>query len=76
MTIDVTDRQAEVFAFLERYIEERGYPPTRGEIAEHFGFKSLNAAQQHLNALVDKGAIRVDAGISRGIVLLVRSGKT
>lgn len=75
MTIDVTDRQAEVFAFLEKYIDEKGYPPTRGEIAEHFGFKSLNAAQQHLDALVHKGAIRVDAGVARGIVLLARSAR-
>lgn len=69
----VTDRQAEVFAFLEHFIEERGYAPTRAEISKHFGFRSVNAADQHLRALAKKGAIRLDDHISRGVVLLART---
>jgi repressor LexA len=44
-----------------------GYPPTRAEIAEKMGFRSVNAAEQHLRALEKKGAIEISSGASRGI---------
>lgn len=71
--IEVTDRQAEVFAFLEKYIREKGYPPTRAEIADHFGFSSVNGADQHLRALEKRGAIKITNGVARGIRLVARS---
>lgn len=73
--IDVTDRQLEIFRFIERHIEERGYAPTRQDISDEFGFKSANAAEQHLKALAAKGAIKLVPSISRGIVLLASSPK-
>src|SRR5207244_2042140 len=47
--------------------EVSGYPPTRAEIAERMGFRSVNAAEQHLRALEKKGAIEISSGASRGI---------
>lgn len=66
----VTERQQEIYDFIGKFIDERSYPPTRQEIADHFGFSSLNGVQQHLRALEAKGLIRVVCGVSRGIVLL------
>ncbi|MDB6062849.1 MAG: repressor LexA [Verrucomicrobiaceae bacterium] len=63
----LTDRQQEVLDLIRRYSEETGYPPTRAEIARELGFKSANAAEEHLKALARKGAIEMIAGASRGI---------
>ncbi len=67
--MDLTGRQREILSFVKAFLEERGYPPTRQEIAEAFGFRSVNAAEQHLRALEAKGAITIAAGVSRGISL-------
>lgn len=65
----LTPRQTEVLALIKRNIEETGYPPTRAEIAKALGFKSANAAEEHLRALARKGAIEMVPGASRGIRL-------
>ena len=65
----LTQRQADVLAFVRRHLEETGYPPTRAEIASSLGFKSPNAAEEHLRALARKGAIEMTPGTSRGIRL-------
>ena len=65
----LTTRQAEVLEFIKSYIEETGYPPTRADIAKEHGFKSANAAEEHLKALARKGAIEMIPGTSRGIKL-------
>jgi repressor LexA len=65
----LTARQSEVLAVVRSYIEDTGYPPTRAEIARELGFKSANAAEEHLKALARKGAIEMIAGASRGIRL-------
>lgn len=65
----LTPRQMEIWQFLRAYQEAVGYPPTRAEIAEHFGFSSLNSVVGHLEALVRKGAIEVAPDIPRGIRL-------
>lgn len=65
----LTDRQEEVLNLIRDYIEETGYPPTRAEIAEELGFRSANAAEEHLRALARKGAIEMVPGASRGIRL-------
>ncbi len=65
----LTPRQAEVLAFIRRCLEAQGYPPTRQEIAGTLGFRSANAAEEHLKALARKGAIQLVAGASRGIRL-------
>jgi repressor LexA len=65
--LKLTSRQAEILAFIKRCIEDNGYPPTRAEIAQELGFKSPNAAEEHLKALARKGAIEMTPGASRGI---------
>ncbi|WP_369602457.1 transcriptional repressor LexA [Hahella sp. SMD15-11] len=65
----LTRRQQEILDLIRDHIQETGYPPTRAEIAAHFGWKSPNAAEEHLKALARKGAIRMVAGASRGIQL-------
>jgi repressor LexA len=63
----LTERQAEILRLVRELTEVSGYPPTRAEIAERMGFRSVNAAEQHLRALEKKGAIEISSGASRGI---------
>ena len=63
----LTARQQEVLELLKRHLETTGMPPTRAEISRELGFKSPNAAEEHLKALARKGAIEIVAGASRGI---------
>jgi repressor LexA len=63
----LTDRQSEVLRLIRELTEVSGYPPTRAEIAEKMGFRSVNAAEQHLRALEKKGVIEISSGASRGI---------
>jgi repressor LexA len=63
----LTARQAQILELIRQYIGETGYPPTRAEIAKELGFKSANAAEEHLKALARKGAIEMIPGTSRGI---------
>ncbi len=65
--LKLTPRQTEILAFIKRCLEDNGYPPTRAEIALELGFKSPNAAEEHLKALARKGAIKMTPGASRGI---------
>lgn len=65
--IKLTPRQSEILSFIKRCLEDNGYPPTRAEIAQELGFKSPNAAEEHLKALNKKGAIEMTPGASRGI---------
>jgi repressor LexA len=65
----LTARQQQVLDFITAAVTEAGLPPTRVEIARRFGFRSINAAEQHLRALARKGAIDLMAGTSRGIRL-------
>jgi len=65
--IDLTTRQQEILDLIKKHLDETGYPPTRAEIAETLGFKSANAAEEHLRALAKKGAIEMIPGASRGI---------
>ena len=64
---NLTIRQQEIFDFIKKEIEFNGYPPTRSEIAKVFGFKSPNAAEDHLKALKKKGVLNIVSGASRGI---------
>lgn len=66
---DLTARQAQVLDLIRRHILDTGYPPTRADIATELGFKSPNAAEEHLKALARKGAIEMIPGTSRGIRL-------
>ncbi len=65
----LTARQAEVLELIRRHVEDTGYPPTRADIARELGFRSANAAEEHLRALARKGAIEMVPGTSRGIRL-------
>jgi repressor LexA len=66
---ELTPRQRQILKLIQRSISENGMPPTRAEIAEEFGFKSANAAEEHLRALQRKGVIDLIPGASRGIQL-------
>ncbi len=66
--IDLTLRQREVLDYIRARISS-GLPPTLSEIADHFGFRSPNAAQCHLRRLEQKGVIRVEHGKARAIRL-------
>ncbi len=70
----LTPRQTEVLEFIKSYNSENNYPPTRAEIAQKLGFKSANAAEEHLKALARKGAIEIIPGTSRGIRLPASDG--
>lgn len=70
----LTPRQTEVLDFIKSYIDDTGYPPTRADIANQLGFKSANAAEEHLKALARKGAIEMIPGTSRGIKLPENEG--
>jgi|TARA_R100000005_G_scaffold93163_1_gene67995 repressor LexA len=65
----LTQRQQQVLDIIRQHIDQTGYPPTRADIARELGFKSANAAEEHLKALARKGAIEIIAGASRGIRL-------
>ncbi len=65
----LTARQAEILALIQDFIERSGFPPTRAEIAEQLGFRSANAAEEHLRALERKGILDILPGASRGIQL-------
>lgn len=65
----LTDRQYQVLQLVQRAIARKGAPPTRAEIAAELGFRSANAAEEHLRALARKGVIELLGGTSRGIRL-------
>ncbi|MEW6989832.1 transcriptional repressor LexA [Colwelliaceae bacterium 6441] len=65
----LTPRQEQIFDLIKENIANTGMPPTRAEIADFFGFKSANAAEEHLKALAKKGYIDMLPGTSRGIRL-------
>lgn len=70
----LTPRQKQVLDLIRRHIQTRGMPPTRAEIGEAFGFRSPNAAEEHLRALERKGVIELLPGSSRGIRLTAPGG--
>ncbi len=65
----LTDRQQQILELVQSAIERTGAPPTRAEIATELGFRSANAAEEHLQALARKGVIELVGGTSRGIRL-------
>jgi len=67
----LTVRQQEVYDLIRDHIATTGMPPTRAEIATRLGFRSPNAAEEHLKALQRKGVIEIVSGASRGIRLLM-----
>jgi repressor LexA len=71
--LTLTARQQEILEFIRTFLEEEGFPPTRAEIANALGFRSANAAEDHLKALERKGAVEVLSGTSRGIRLIGES---
>jgi repressor LexA len=70
MATKLTDRQQQILDLIRAEIRRTGFPPTRVEISRALGFKSANAAEDHLRALARKGAIELTAGASRGIRLV------
>ena len=74
--IKLTARQEQILNLIKDAIDNTGFPPTRAEIANELGFKSANAAEEHLQALARKGAIEISPGTSRGIRLIGASVET
>ncbi|MEE4278218.1 MAG: transcriptional repressor LexA [Halieaceae bacterium] len=72
--IRLTARQEQVLDVIRQHIDATGLPPTRADIARELGFRSANAAEEHLKALARKGAIEIIPGASRGIRLPAESG--
>lgn len=68
--IKLTARQEQILHLIRDAITNTGFPPTRAEIARELGFRSVNAAEEHLQALARKGAIEISPGTSRGIRLI------
>ncbi len=68
--LEMTKRQQEILRMIKSHIDRTGFPPTRTDICEHFGFRSPTAADDHLRALERKGAIELIPGTSRGIRIL------
>lgn len=69
-TRPLTLRQSEILAFLKSWLVSYGFPPTRSEIAQHFGFRSDNGVECHLKAIAKKGHIELIRGTQRGIQIL------
>lgn len=67
--LKLTARQEQILNLIKDAIQNTGFPPTRAEIATELGFRSTNAAEEHLQALARKGVIEIAAGTSRGIRL-------
>ena len=65
----LTPRQSQILEMIQEFIAETGMPPTRADIANELGFKSANAAEEHLRALQRKGVLDLIPGASRGIQL-------
>ena len=74
MATTLTDRQLKVLACIQEFVYRAGMPPTRAEISKQLGFRSANAAEEHLRALARKGMIELQSGTSRGIRLLAPAG--
>ncbi len=72
--LKLTARQEQILNLIQDAIENTGFPPTRAEIAKELGFRSANAAEEHLQALARKGVIEIAPGISRGIRLRPQEG--
>ena len=70
----LTARQAEILQLIRDFVQSTGFPPTRADIAQVLGFKSANAAEDHLKALARKGYIELLPGTSRGIRLAEGTG--
>jgi repressor LexA len=68
---ELTPRQREILDLIKRHLATTGFPPTRAEIAADLGFRSANAAEEHLKALARKGVIELTSGASRGIRLVL-----
>ena len=68
--LNLTSQQIKVFDVIKNHLTINGYPPTRAEIAKTLNFKSVNAAESHIKALVKKGVIEKVPGSSRGIRLV------
>src|SRR6202162_1557279 len=65
----LTSRQRQILDWIRGFLEARGMPPTRAEIAAGLGFSTPSSAEDHLQALAKKGAIELVPGTSRGLRL-------
>jgi SOS-response transcriptional repressor LexA len=66
----LTEKQKAMLTFIADEVDARGRPPSRSEIQHHFGYRSPNSGEEHLRALVRKGAIELTPNTARGIRIL------
>ncbi|BDQ03970.1 transcriptional repressor LexA [Ignavibacterium sp.] len=69
----LTDRQKEILSYIQKFVEDNGFPPTLREIAAHFGLASTFGVKRHLDALKKKGYLKVESYASRAITLNKKS---
>lgn len=74
MKKQLTERQEEILSFIEKFLDENGYPPTLREIGKKFKISSTFGVKRHLDALVKKGFLKIEGFASRGITLLHQNG--
>ena len=68
---ELTARQQEILDLIKESIKNKGFPPTRADIAKKLGFKSANAAEQHLRAIEKKGFIKILSGEKNNLVFML-----
>lgn len=68
--VPITERQKAVLDFIKAFIGEHGYPPTSVEISNHYGFRSVNAGKQYVDALVRRGYLAITPNIARGLKVI------
>ncbi len=73
MTKKLSDKQQHIIGFIDRFLADRGYPPTVRDIQAGCGISSTSVVDYNLNILEREGFIRRHAEVSRGIELLTRS---
>jgi len=76
MSKEITDRQQEIFDFIQEFVEFNGYPPTYREIGSHFGIASTFGVKRHIDALIKKGFLLTGNNTSRTIQIVDNQDKT
>lgn len=61
---NLTENQKALLDFITAYQEENGFSPSYREIQKHFGYKAVGTVQDHVRALIAKGALQKSYGQS------------
>ncbi len=72
---DLSSKQEQILEFLRTFIEDKDYPPSIRDIQEGCGISSTSVVDYNLRKLEEKGFIRRDREVSRGIEVLGARGR-